>query len=207
MLNNSELDPAIEQHAPISSERLLPLVYHQLLLLARQRLANENSGNFFDSSDLVHDAYLRLKADSRQWDHPGHFFAAAADEMRRILIDHTRRMRRVKHGGDRIRVGLSESCQSGSLELEELFALQEALEALEQKSAKKAELVKLRYFSGLTLDEAAVLLQISRTTANRYWSFSRAWLFNRLQDRSPEPPGEPEPPAVDLRITKRSHSL
>ena len=206
MLNNSEIVQANEQRDPISSERLLPLVYNQLLLLARQRLAQDNSGNSFDPCDLVHDAYLRLKADGRQWDHPGHFFAAAADEMRRILIDHTRRMRRVKHGGDRIRVELPEPGQSGSLELVELFALQEALEALQQKSSKKAELVKLRYFAGLTLDEAATLLQISRTTANRYWSFSRAWLLNRLQDRSPHPPGEPEPPAVDLRFTKRSHS-
>jgi RNA polymerase sigma factor (TIGR02999 family) len=196
MLNNSEIVQAIEQRDAISSERLLPLVYDQLLLLARQRLARDNSGNSFDSCDLVHEAYLRLKADGRQWDNRGHFFAAAADEMRRILIDHKRRMRRVKHGGDRIRVELPEPGQSGSLELEEFFALQEALEALQQKNAKKAELVKLRYFAGLTLDEAAALLQISRTTANRYWSFSRAWLFNRLQDRSPQPPGEPEPPAA-----------
>jgi len=197
MLNNSEIVQAIEQRAPISSERLLPLIYNQLLLLARQRLTQYNSDNSFDSCDLVHEAYLRLKADGRQWDHPGHFFAAAADEMRRILIDHKRRMRRVKHGGDRIRVELPEPSQSGSLELEDLLALQEALEALQQKSAKKAELVKLRYFAGLTLDEAAALLQISRTTANRYWSFSRDWLFNRLQDHSPQPAGEPEPPAVD----------
>lgn len=196
MLNNSEIVQVIEQRDPISSERMLPLVYKQLLHLARQRLARENSGNSFDSCDLVHDAYLRLKADGRQWDNPGHFFAAAADEMRRILIDHKRRTRRVKHGGDRTRVELPEPGQSGPLELEELFALQEALDALQQKSAEKAELVRLRYFAGLTLDEAAAFLQISRTTANRYWSFSRAWLFNRLQDRSPQRPGEPEPPAV-----------
>lgn len=191
----SEIVLAIEQRDSIASERLLPLVYDELRLLARQRLAGENSNISFDSCDLVHETYLRLKPDGRQWDSPGHFFAAAADEMRRILIDHKRRKRRVKHGGDHIRVELPEPSQSGPLELEELLALQEALDALQQKSAEKAELVKLRYFASLTLDEAAALLQISRTTANRHWSFSRAWLFNRLQDHSPQRPGEPEPPA------------
>lgn len=197
MAELTEIALAIEQRDSVASERLLPGLYDELRLLARQRLAGENTNITFDSCDLVHETYLRLKPDGRQWENPGHFFAAAADEMRRILIDHMRRKRRVKHGGDRVRVEMPDVGTSPQFELEELLTLQEALDALQQKNAAMAELVKLRYFAGLTLGEAAALLEISQTTANRHWRFSRAWLYNQLEDRPPQLPGEPKPPVVD----------
>jgi len=181
---------AIERQDPIESERLLPLVYDELRRLAAHRLAGETGGISLGATDLVHEAYLRLKPDQRNWDSPEHFFAAAADEMRRILIDRARRRRRVKHGGTRARVELPELNAAEPLDLDDLLALQTALDALQQKSPVKAELVKLRYFAGLTLDEAAALLHISRATASRYWTYARAWLYDRLRDDSIRLPGE-----------------
>jgi DNA-directed RNA polymerase specialized sigma24 family protein len=144
---------------------LLPLVYEELRRLATRRLAREAPGQTLDATALVHEAYLRLVgADADpHWDGHAHFFAAAAEAMRRILIDNARRKQTVKHGGGRRRVDLDE-------------------EKLAELDAKKAELVKLRFFAGLTIPEAAAVLDISVPTAERYWTFAKVWLYAELND-------------------------
>jgi RNA polymerase sigma factor (TIGR02999 family) len=174
---------AIEQGDPRAAEQLLPLVYDELRQLARQRLAQEKPGQTLQPTALVHEAYLRLVGgeEARPWNSRGHFFAAAAEAMRRILIDNARRKRRPKHGGDRQRVDLDESlCESEGEE--NLLALDDALTRLARQEPRKAELVKLRYFAGLSLEEAAACLGISPATAKRDWVVARAWLFDALSD-------------------------
>jgi len=172
---------AIEQGDPHAAEQLLPLVYDELHRLAVQKLAQERPGQTLQATALVHEAYLRL-VDVKQvqkWSTRGHFFAAAAEAMRRILIDNARRKRRPKHGGDRQRIDLDEMLALPELR-EDLVALDEALQRFAQEQPAKAELVKLRYFAGLSLDDAAACLGISRATAKRYWAVGRAWLFDAL---------------------------
>jgi RNA polymerase sigma factor (TIGR02999 family) len=173
---------AIEQGDAHAAEQLLPLVYDELRQLAAQRLAQERPGQTLEATALVHEAYLRLvDVDKVQhWNSRGHFFAAAAEAMRRILVEQARRKRRQKRGGDRERLDLD------GLEIaveglpDDLLALDEALTRLAEKHAAKAELVKLRYFAGLTLSEAARALGISSSTADRYWTYARAWLYRAL---------------------------
>jgi RNA polymerase sigma factor (TIGR02999 family) len=174
---------AIEHGDPGAAEQLLPLVYDELRQLARQRLAQERPGQTLQPTALVHEAYLRLVGgeEARPWNSRGHFFVAAAEAMRRILIDNARRKRRPKHGGDRQRVDLDESL-CGSEGEENLLALDDALTRLARQEPRKAELVKLRYFAGLSLEEAAACLGISPATAKRYWAVARAWLFDALSD-------------------------
>jgi RNA polymerase sigma factor (TIGR02999 family) len=174
---------AIDQGDERAAERLLPLVYDELRKLAARRLAREKPGQSLQATSLVHEAYLRLVDVEKvqSWNSRGHFFAAATEAMRRILIDHARRKRRVKHGGDRKRVILEdEVCVADPRE--DVLALDEALEKLASQEPAKAELVKLRYFAGLTLEEAAACLGISKATAKRYWSVARAWLYAALTD-------------------------
>jgi RNA polymerase sigma factor (TIGR02999 family) len=174
---------ALENGDPHAAEQLLPLVYDELRKLAAQRLAQERPGQTLQATALVHEAYLRLvDTDKVQaWNSRGHFFAAAAEAMRRILIDNARKKRRPKHGGDRQRVDLEESLcrREGG---DNLLALDDALTRLAQQEPRKAELVKLRYFAGLSLEEAAACLGISSATAKRYWAVARAWLFDALSD-------------------------
>jgi RNA polymerase sigma factor (TIGR02999 family) len=175
---------AIEQGDPFASEQLLPLVYSELRNLAAQRLAQEKPGQTLQATALVHEAYLRLVGDERRgssppWNSRGHFFAAAAEAMRRILIDAARHKRRPKHGGDRQRVDLDEAARIAEPR-EDLLALDEAIARLAQQEPAKAELVKLRYFAGLSLEEAAACLDISPATAKRYWVVARAWLYDAL---------------------------
>lgn len=163
---------------------LLPLVYAELRRLAARRLADERPGQTLQPTALVHEAYLRLvgDADLRSWDSRGHFFAAAAEAMRRILVENARRRQRIRHGGQRTRVDLSNA--DAALEPDDpvnLLALDEALAALALESPQKAQLVKLRYFAGLSEADAARILGISRATASRWWAFARAWLFDRLR--------------------------
>jgi RNA polymerase sigma factor (TIGR02999 family) len=180
---------AIEQGDAHAAEQLLPLVYNELRKLAAQRLAQEKPGQTLQATALVHEAYMRLMAcggrkspeKAEGWDSRGHFFAVAAEAMRRILIDNARRKRRPKHGGDRQRVRLTEDLSVASPP-EDLLALDEALARLAQQEPAKAELVKLRYFAGLSLDEAAACLGISPATAKRYWAVARAWLFAALSE-------------------------
>jgi RNA polymerase sigma factor (TIGR02999 family) len=174
---------AIEGGDPHAAEQLLPLVYQELRQLAAQRLAQEKPGQTLQATALVHEAYLRLvDADKVQaWNSRGHFFAAAAEAMRRILVENARRKRRPKHGGDRQRIELDESLVVADPR-RDLLALDDALTHLATQEPVKAELVKLRYFAGLSLGEAAAILNISPATAKRYWAVARAWLFAAIQE-------------------------
>lgn len=176
----------LEQGDSSSGDQLLPLVYEELRTLARQRLAHEKSGHSLNATMLVHEAYLRLVKCDRQghWNGRGHFFGAAAEAMRRILVERARRKKAHKHGGQMQRVVL-ESFDVGDIDSsEELLALDEALTELERKWPEKAQLVKLRYFAGLTIPEAAKAMNISTSTANRNWRFARAWLHTELESGS-----------------------
>jgi RNA polymerase sigma factor (TIGR02999 family) len=176
---------AIEQGDPRAAEKLLPLVYDELRRLASQRLASEAPGQSLQSSDLVHQAYLRLvdQDAQAQWDSRAHFFAAAAEAMRRILVEEARRKKRLKHGGGRLRVELEAVGFLAKEPSEDLEALDEALTKLAAEDPAKAELVKLRFFAGLTMPEIARVLKISLATAERHWTYARTWLFAELKDR------------------------
>ena len=175
---------AVEQGDPAAAEQLLPLVYDELRKLAAQRLAQEKPGQTLQATALVHEAYLRLvDGDQAQaWSGRGHFFAAAAEAMRRILVDNARRKRRPKHGGDQKRVPLEAIALPVVDRFHDLLALDEALNELARREPLKAELVKLRYFAGLSVEEAAACLGISPVTAKRYWAVARAWLYATLSD-------------------------
>jgi RNA polymerase sigma factor (TIGR02999 family) len=173
---------AIEQGDPQAAELLLPLVYDELRKLAAQKLAQEKPGQTLQATALVHEAYLRLVDTEKvqRWESRGHFFGAAAEAMRRILVNRARDKGRLKRGGDRERVELEDLViaeEAGSLDI---LALDEALEGLAREEPACADLVKLRFFAGLTQGEAAVALGVTRRTANRYWAFARAWLRQSL---------------------------
>jgi RNA polymerase sigma factor (TIGR02999 family) len=171
-----------EQGDPRAAEQLLLLVYDELRRLAAQKLAVEKPGQTLDATALVHEAYLRLVggANSVHWDSRGHFFAAAAEAMRRILVEQARRKSRKKHGGGMSRVDLDDAATSpGECNLE-LLALDEALTRLAAMHPEKAALVKLRYFAGLTMDQAASALKVSPATADRHWAYARAWLHREM---------------------------
>ena len=164
-----------------ATDRLLRAVYDELRRLATHKLAQERPGQTLQATALVHEAYLRLLGDEpAQWDNRGHFFAAAAEAMRRILVEAARRKARLKHGGGRRRVELDEADHITLPESVDLLALDEALERLAAEDRTKAELVKLRYFAGLSVEQAGEILGVSRATADRYWAFARAWLFHEL---------------------------
>jgi RNA polymerase sigma factor (TIGR02999 family) len=173
---------AIEQGDPHAAAQLLPLVYDELRRLAAQRLSQEKPGQTLEATGLVHEAYLRLVGtdEEKRWDNRGHFFAAAAEAMRRILVENARRKRSGKHGGGMVRQDLDEIHLAAPVPCEDLLALDEALERLAEKDAVKAELVKLRHFAGLTVDQAAQALGISPATADRYWAYARAWLHTEI---------------------------
>jgi RNA polymerase sigma factor (TIGR02999 family) len=181
---------AVDQGDPHAADQLLPLVYDELRKLAVQRLAQERPGQTLQATALVHEAYLRLIGGDQPHDWSGrrHYFAAAAEAMRRILVECARRKQRVRHGGDRDRVDLDElTVPAVNNRATDLLALDEALTAFAHEEPAKAELVKLRYFAGLTLEEAAACLGISISTAKRHWALARAWLFAELTD-GPGPP-------------------
>jgi RNA polymerase sigma factor (TIGR02999 family) len=175
---------AIDHGDPQASSRLLPLVYEELRRLAKRKLAREAPPQTLDATGLVHEAYLRLvgRADAAAWDSRGHFFAAAAEAMRRILIDNARRKQRPKHGGGRPRVDLDQALATAQPSAD-LLALDEALTKLASKEPLKAELVKLRFFAGLTMPEVARSLGISLATAERHWTYARTWLYAELEGR------------------------
>jgi RNA polymerase sigma factor (TIGR02999 family) len=185
----TQLLSAIDRGDPRAAEQLLPLVYEELRKLAAQKLAQEKPGQTLQATALVHEAYLRLvgndsqapgSADGPAWDSRGHFFAAAAEAMRRILVDNARRKASSKRGGDRQRVDLPDWPDRFDNAQIDLIALDEALRTLEAEQPDKAQLVKLRFFAGCTLEETAELLGISRATAQRNWTYARAWLFGQL---------------------------
>ena len=173
---------AIEGGDSNAAAELMPLVYDELRKLATARLAAEKPGQTLQATALVHEAYVRLVGGDqpRDWDGRGHFFAAA-EAMRRILINRARDKRRQKRGGGLRRVDLDRLLVADQASDEELVAIDDALLELARRNAPCAELVKLRFFTGLTLDEAAVAMGIARRTANRYWAFARAWLFDALR--------------------------
>ena len=183
---------AIEQGDPRAAEQLLPLVYDELRKLAAQRLAQEKPGQTLEATALVHEAYLRLLSEPADaaayanWDSRGHFFAAAAEAMRRILIDQARRKQSHKRGGSFRRVDLDAASLLIAPEddaAEDLLALDEALRQFETEEPSKARLVKLRYFAGLSLPQAAQALGISQATAKRHWVYARSWLYGKLHGR------------------------
>ena len=174
---------AIGQGDAKAADELLPLVYEELRLLAAQKLSHEPPGQTLQATALVHEVYIRLVGTEEQsWDNKGHFFKAAAEAMRRILIENARRKRTNKRGGDRKRVGLSESILTGKdyTALDEIIALDEALEKLERKEKLKADLIKLRFYAGLTIEQSAKSLGISLTTAKTHWAYARAWLLREV---------------------------
>ena len=205
MANVTELLDAIQQGQPQAAEELLPLVYDELRRLARVRLSQEKPGQTLQATALVHEAYVRLvkpgvrsqesgvssegselKPDSCpltpvSWHSRGHFFAAAAEAMRRILVEAARRKKRLKRGGDLERQSLEEDQIAAPEEAGDLIELDAALDKLAQKDARKAELIKLRYFAGLTQQQAAEALGIGVSTADRDWAYARAWLFREMQ--------------------------
>ena len=174
----------IEQGDPSAAEQLLPLVYEELRKLAAAKMAQEKPGQTLQATALVHDAYLRLVdvEKAQHWDSRGHFFAAAAEAMRRILVENARRKQRLKHGGGRERLDLDEVEAVAEAPADDLLALDEALARLERREPSKANVVKLRYFAGMSVEEAATVLGISYATAKRHWAYARAWLFAELND-------------------------
>ena len=166
---------------PHAASRLLPLVYEELRRLAAVHLAREPGGQTLQPTALVHEAYLRLRGEAH-WDNRRHFFAAAAEAMRRILVDNARRKRRPKHGGGRHRVCGDVAAPRPEMPLEDLLAVDEALDKLAREEPAKAELVKLRFFAGLTMSEVAEALGISLATAERHWTYARTWLYAELKE-------------------------
>jgi RNA polymerase sigma factor (TIGR02999 family) len=196
MSDVTQILSAIEKGDPHAAEQLLPLVYDELRKLAAQRLAQETPGQTLEATALVHEAYLRLvippksspsqggETEGVHWDSRGHFFAAAAEAMRRILIDQARRKQSEKRGGSLRRVNLDGAALLAASEehaAAELLALDEALQQLATEDPVKARLVELRYFAGLSLPQAALALGISTGTAKRYWVYARSWLYGKLQ--------------------------
>ena len=181
MSDVTRLLDAIQQGDASAADRLLPLVYEELRKLAAHKMANESPGQTLQATALVHEAWLRLAgAQNQNWQNRGHFFAAAAEAMRRILIDNARRKARVRHGGGLSRVQLDSVDLAIEADDETLLRVDEALTKLAAEDPVKADLVKLRYFAGLSFPEAGRALGLSESTAKRYWAYTRAWLFEEL---------------------------
>src|SRR5262245_25814870 len=168
-----------DRHA---AEQLLPLLYQELRRLATRLMEREAPGQTLQATALVHEAWVRLvdATEEQKWKHRGHFFAAAAEAMRRILVEKARRKQRVKHGGEHQRVELDDDRLVCAVPSEQILALDEALERFGQEEPEKAQLVKLRFFAGLSIEEAAETLGISRATASRHWTYARAWLHDAV---------------------------
>jgi RNA polymerase sigma factor (TIGR02999 family) len=187
MSDISRILTAVEQGDPHAAAQLLPLVYAELRRLATEKLAQEKPGQTLQPTALVHEAYLRLVGGGAEphWNSRGHFFAAAAQAMRNILVDNARRKRRKKHGGGQHRVALDEALPAPPNDADELLALDEVLSRLAAEDPEAARIVHLRYFAGLSVEEAAQALNISRAFAYRQWTFARAWLLQALTGEEP----------------------
>jgi len=183
MADVSQVLSKIEHGDPSAAEQLLPLVYEELRKLAAARMAQEKPGQTLQATALVHEAYLRLVNCERaeHWDGRGHFFAAAGEAMRRILVERARRKSRVKRGAERKRQDLELTAPALDAPDDEILALDEGLAALARRHPEKADLVKMRYFAGMTIPETADALGISAATANRRWTYARAWLYRFLK--------------------------
>jgi RNA polymerase sigma factor (TIGR02999 family) len=171
----------IEQGNERAADQLLPLVYDELRLLAAQKLSNEPPGQTLQATALVHEAYLRLVGtEAQNWDNRGHFFAAAAEAIRRILVDKARYKLSMRHGGNHKKIGLSDELLAIEDPKDDILAVNEALDKLTYEDAKLAEVIKLRYFGGLTIDQIASIMCIGRRTVDRYWALGRAWLYQEI---------------------------
>jgi RNA polymerase sigma factor (TIGR02999 family) len=181
---------AVEQGDPHAAEQLLPLVYDELKKLAAQKMAQEAPGQTLQATALVHEAYVRLVdcATTQNWNSRGHFFAAAAEAMRRILVENARRKRSEKRGGQTKRLDFEAAQSLAEPPTDDLLELNDALDLLAKEDLVKAELVKLRCFAGLSHQEAADALNISRATADRYWAYTKSWLYCKLYDPNPDEP-------------------
>lgn len=178
---------AIEQGDPVAADELLPLVYHELRRLAAGKMAKEPPGQTLQATALVHEAWARLVGkENPKFQGRAHFFGAAAEAMRRILVERVRRKRRLRHGGGQQRIDVAEVEIACAAEDDRLLAIHEALDKLAAEDKQKAELVKLRYFVGMTVQEAANALGISVSTANRDWDYARAWLYNEIKKPTDE---------------------
>jgi RNA polymerase sigma factor (TIGR02999 family) len=173
-----------------AADALLPIVYNELRRLARRQLANEAPGQSLQSADLVHEAYLRLVGSDQQWQGRGHFMAAAAEAMRRILVERARRKRRIKHGGQFARVELSDAAMRLGPSPDEVIVVSDLLDSLGNEHPLEAQIVKLHYFAGLSISEAGRAMGLSSSTAHRYWTFARAWLHEALRSESAKPHAE-----------------
>jgi len=181
---------AIERGEAKATDELLPLLYEELRLLAAQKLSHEPAGQTLQATALVHEAYIRLLGgESERWRGRAHFFGAAAEAMRRILIENARRKRSLKHGGGRERVGLTEANPMAEAPSVDLLALNEALEKLSCAEPAMADLVKLRYFAGLTIDQVAEIQGISRRTVIDHWAYARSWLAREVASGGDTSPG------------------
>ena len=184
MSDVTQILTAIEQGDPTAADKLLPLVYEELRKLAAHRMANEAAGQTLQPTALVHEAWMRLVgAENPRFENRAHFFAAAAEAMRRILIDNARRKRALRHGGGQQRVDVEQAELAAAGDDEQMLAVNDALDKLAVQNKLEAELVKLRYFVGMTLEEAAEVLGISARTADNYWAHARAWLFHEIKTR------------------------
>jgi RNA polymerase sigma factor (TIGR02999 family) len=194
MADVTQILSQIEAGDPAAAAQLLPIVYEELRRLAASKMAQERPGQTLQATALVHEAYLRLveAPDGQQWDNRGHFFAAAARAMRRILVERARRRRSAKHGGEWKRVELCEGDLLTRSSPDEVLALDEALNRLAEDEATAADLVNLRLFAGMSVEEAASSLGISRAAAYRHWTFARAWLKLQLADTENEEESENE---------------
>ena len=172
---------AIEGGNAKAANELIPLVYEELRILASQKLSQEKPGQTLQATSLVHEAYLRLvNSEGQNWDNRGHFFKAAAEAMRRILVENARRKNRLKRGGDRERATFQDATIGVETPSVDLVALDEALVKLEAEDPIRANVVKIRYFAGLTIEQTAKLLNISTATADRHWACARSWLFREI---------------------------
>ena len=171
----------VQEGDPNAAEQLLPVVYEELRRLAAIRMAAQPAGHTLQATALVHEAWLRVAAENHRWENRRHFFCAAAEAMRRILVDQARSKQRLKRGGDCERVNIEEIDVAEEASPDELLRVHEAVEKLAGEDPLKAELIKLRFFVGMGIPEAAEVLGISPTTAKRHWSFARAWLYDELK--------------------------
>jgi len=181
MTDVTQLLGAIEAGEPEAADQLLPLVYDNLRRLAAGKMVGQPTGHTLQATALVHEAWLRISVENHRWENRKHFFAAAAEAMRRILVDQARRKQRLKRGGVQERLALESIEIASETPPEELLRVNEAVEKLAIEDPVKAELIKLRFFVGLGIPEAAGVLGISATTAKRHWTFARAWLYNELK--------------------------
>jgi RNA polymerase sigma factor (TIGR02999 family) len=178
----AQLIERIEHGDAQAADQLLPIVYDQLRRLARKQISQEAVEQSLQSADLVHEAYLRLVGSNVEWQGRGHFLAAAAEAMRRILVERARKKRRIKHGGKYSRVELSDAAAQLDIAPDEVITVSDLLESLTKQYPREAQIVKLHYFAGLTISEAGEAIGISSRTAYRYWTFARAWLHEAIRD-------------------------